>query len=120
MSVKLRKRDNKDGTTSLLLDIYHNGKRSYEFLKHLQLPKATGPADRQTRKEFLEQAKKIAVSRAAELQANDYDLTLTRAGKVLVLEWMEKYAKDYRKADVRVVDGVVGRFSSFLKGRNLT
>ncbi|MBE7170545.1 MAG: hypothetical protein INR73_08140 [Williamsia sp.] len=39
MSVKLRKRKNSDGTTTLYLDIYNNGKRPYEFLKHLKLDK---------------------------------------------------------------------------------
>jgi integrase/recombinase XerD len=42
MSVILRKRKNSDGTTSLLLDIYHNGKRQYEFLKELKLCKPAG------------------------------------------------------------------------------
>ena len=35
LGVSLRKKANKDNTTSLYLDIYHNGKRSYEFLQHL-------------------------------------------------------------------------------------
>ena len=32
MSVKLREKEMKDGSTSLYLDIYHQGKRNYEFL----------------------------------------------------------------------------------------
>jgi len=39
MSVKLRKRKNEDGTTTLMLDIYKGGFRSYERLAHLQLAK---------------------------------------------------------------------------------
>jgi integrase/recombinase XerD len=39
MSVVLRKRKNADGTTSLRLDIYRNGQRTIEILKHLQLAK---------------------------------------------------------------------------------
>jgi len=37
MSVSLRKRKKADGTISLHLDIYHDGKRSYEFLSELKL-----------------------------------------------------------------------------------
>ena len=47
MSVTLRKRKNKDGTTTLLLDIYHQGKRRSEFLKELKLVKVSTPVDRQ-------------------------------------------------------------------------
>jgi hypothetical protein len=61
-----------DGTTSLILDIYKNGKRSYEFLKNLQLPAGNSPFDRQTKKENLELAKKIAVARAHQLHATEY------------------------------------------------
>lgn len=37
MSVKLRKRKNANGTVSLRLDIFHDGKRWAETLKELQL-----------------------------------------------------------------------------------
>ena len=80
MSVNLRKRKNKDGSTSLMLDIYHNGERSYEFLKHLKLTRATGIIDRQRNRENLELAQKIAIKRAHELSANDYSIS-TDIGK---------------------------------------
>lgn len=48
MSVTLRKPKNSDGSTSLLLDVYHNGKRTYEFLKDLKLRKPANPTDRQS------------------------------------------------------------------------
>lgn len=41
MSITLRKRKNKDGTTSLRLDIYTDGKHKIETLKHLQLNKVS-------------------------------------------------------------------------------
>ena len=64
MSVTLRKRKNTDGTTSLLLDIYHNGMRKCEFLKELKLAKPSSLNDRQKNKENLELAEKIALKRA--------------------------------------------------------
>jgi hypothetical protein len=70
----LRKRKNSDGTSSLFLDIWHNGKRKYEFLKHLKLSNRSNPADRQTDKENTELAKKIAIKKAQEYSANDFDV----------------------------------------------
>src|SRR5687767_8181963 len=80
MSVILRKRKNKDGSTSLLLDIYHNGERTYEFLKELKLSKPSNVQDRVTNKENLELAERIAAKRAHELAAGDYEMT-TDIGK---------------------------------------
>ncbi|MBC7890535.1 MAG: hypothetical protein H7Z13_21900 [Ferruginibacter sp.] len=39
MSVILRKRKNVNGITTLMLDIYYDGKRSYERLSNLQMAK---------------------------------------------------------------------------------
>ena len=41
MSVTLRKRVNADGTTTLRLDVLHNGQRWYEALSNLKLAKPT-------------------------------------------------------------------------------
>jgi len=75
MSVALRKRKNNDGTTSLLLAIYHYGTRRYKFLKGLKLSKPSNLADRQKNKENLELAEKIAIKHAQELSASDYAIT---------------------------------------------
>ena len=53
MSVILRKRKNADGTTSLRLDIFHNGQRTIETLKHLKLAKQSNVLDRENNKELL-------------------------------------------------------------------
>ena len=119
MSVKLRKRTNLDGTTSLILDIYKNGKRSYEFLKNLQLPSGNSLVDRQTKKENLELAKKIVIARAHQLDANDYDVATDQAKKIIVLDWMKAYAKTYKKADIRVIEGVIAKFSTFLTEKKI-
>lgn len=51
MSVLLRKRKNADGSISLRLDIYKNGERSIETLKHLKLKKVFNVVDRDTNKQ---------------------------------------------------------------------
>jgi hypothetical protein len=51
MSVTLRKRKNEDGSTTLRLDIYHNGRRAVETLKHLRLSKPSNLLDHEQNKE---------------------------------------------------------------------
>ena len=99
MSVKLRKRKNSDGTTSLRLDIYNNGQRTIETLKHLQLSKSSTLIDREHNKQKLQQAEEIAIARGAELQAMDYNMITDAGRKTIVVEWMQNYADNYKKKD---------------------
>ncbi len=66
MSVKLRKKRLADGRQSLYLDIYHNGRRSYDFLK-LYLSK-----DKATNKETLRLADSIRAKKELELQSQPH------------------------------------------------
>jgi integrase len=114
MSVKLRKRKNSDGTTSLRLDIYNNGQRTIETLKHLQLSKSSTLIDREHNKQKLQQAEEIAITRASELQAIDYSMISDAGRKTIVVEWMQNYVDNYKKKDFRNVSGVLKKFILFL------
>lgn len=116
MSVKLRKRKNADGTTSLRLDIYKHGKHTIETLKHLQLDKPSNIADRENNKEKLKQAEAITVKRAAELEANNYDMDVDLGKKTIVTVWMQSYVDSYSKKDKRSMQSVLNKFSKFLIG----
>jgi integrase len=118
MSVKLRQKQNKDGTTSLLLDIYHSGKRTYQFLPELKLMKPRNKADQKTIKDNrgkLELAERIAQKKSLELAASDYDMTTDIGKKTIVTEWMQSYVDRYTKKDVRNMQGALNRFKAFLK-----
>ncbi|ANI89397.1 hypothetical protein A9P82_08880 [Arachidicoccus ginsenosidimutans] len=114
MSVTLRKRKNADGSQSLLLDIYHNGKRRYEFLKHLKLDKGTTLTERQRNKDKLETAKKIAAHRANELESHNYKVIVDAGRKADVIQWMQAFVDKYQLKDKRNVQGVLNRFITFL------
>lgn len=114
MSVTLRKRVNSDGSTSLLLDIYHNGERKYEFLKELKLCKPANPGDRQSNKDKLDQAKRIETKRAQELSASDYSMVTDTGKKTIVTQWMQSYVDSYKKKDKRNMQGALNRFIKFL------
>ena len=115
MSVTLRKRKNANGTTTLMLDIYHDGKRRYERLSHLQLAKPSNLLDRENNKELLQQAEAIRLSRTVDLEAKNYNLENEAAKKTIVTIWMQSYVDNYNKKDKRNMQGVLNRFTDFLK-----
>jgi len=120
MSVKLRKRKNSDGTTSLRLDIYNNGERTIETLKQLQLVKAATLLDREHNKQKLQQAEEIAVARGAELQAMDYSMITDAGRKTIVVHWMQNYVDNYKKKDKRNMAGALKKFNLFLNQERKT
>ena len=65
--IRLRKRQLRNGNTSLYLDIYIDGKRSYEFL-NLYLVPEKGRADKDKNKETLRLAEAIRATRIVDLQ----------------------------------------------------
>ena len=83
MSVTLRKRKNADESTTLRLDIYQNGRRWVETLKHLKIVKAANIADRESNKQNLQQAHAIKIARANELESNGYNVTSEEERKQL-------------------------------------
>lgn len=113
MSVTLRKKKNKSGSTSLYLDIYHNGKRDYEFLE-MRLVKPVTPVDREANRETLELAKKIALKRSQELTANEYDINTGEGKNTIVTTWMQAYIDKYKKKDKRNLQGALNRFKAFM------
>ena len=120
MSVKLRKRKNADGTTSLRLDIYSNGKRTIETLKHLQLAKESNLNEREANKEKIKKAEAIKLTRALELEGNNYNIKSDAGKNTIVTIWMQSYIDSYTKKDVRNMQGVLNRFIKFLQTTNQT
>lgn len=65
--IRLRQRKMASGNTSLYLDIYIDGRRSYEYLKLYLIPETTR-ADRETNKQTLRLAEAIKAKRVIEVQ----------------------------------------------------
>ena len=69
--VRLREKELTNGSKSLYLDIWHNGKRQYEFLKlHIIRPKTS--LDRDSNKKTMELAENIRAKRQLEVQNNGW------------------------------------------------
>jgi integrase/recombinase XerD len=118
VSVTLRKRTNRDGSKTLFLAIYHEGRYRYEFLKHLKLYAGTSPDLRQKNRESLELAKKITVLRAQELSAHDYDMPNDNGKKTVIADWMQSFIDAYKLKDKRNLQGALNRFTDFLGSEN--
>jgi site-specific recombinase XerD len=119
MAVNLTKRKNANGTTSLIIDYRHQGKRYREFLNHLQLCKPASPADREFNKRNLQLAEAIRVTKAAELQGSDYNVETVIDTNTSVIAWMNEYIESYTKADKRNMSGALGRFEDFLASKKI-
>ena len=114
MSVKLRRRKNDDGTTTLYLDIYHEGKRRYEFLKHLKLAKISNAKDRIDNNNNIKLAEEICFKRMQQLEANNYDVTVKFRGKVDFIEYYQQFIDKYTQKDKRVIVSSLYKFKEFM------
>lgn len=120
MSVTLRPRKNKNGTTSLRIDIYVDGKHTIETLENLKLSKGNSVDERLRNKEKLRLAEEICHQRRIELEANNYNIETDTGKRTIILDWMDSYIKDYNKSDIRNIEGAKNRFRTFLEGKKMT
>lgn len=119
MGVTLRKRKNSDGSTTLRLDIYHQGQRWVETLNNLKLCKPITPLDREENKNKVRLAEAIAIKKANDIINGDFEMNDNKSKSTYVLDWIDSYLQKYTKKDKRNMEGVVGRFKSFLIDRDI-
>lgn len=92
--IKLRTKDTSNGNQSLYLDIYKEGKRSYEFLKLYLIPELT-PEDKSANRETIREAEMIKARRNWELYCtimeNSADEQPTH--ELSLIEWLRHYSQ---------------------------
>ncbi len=93
MSVKLRKRRLADGRQSLYLDVYNNGRRSYDFLK-LYLG-----TDKAANKETLRLAESIRAKKELELQSRPHGFVPRFKQDVDFIAFFEKVTESKNESD---------------------
>jgi integrase/recombinase XerD len=113
MSVNLRRRKNKDGSTSLVLDIYHNGKRRFEFLDECKLCKPKTPQDRTSNANKLALAEQIKNMTSLRIGSDQYGVTPAYLKDVDFFTYFEGYLSKYTKKDKRVLNACYGKFRLF-------
>ena len=95
--IRLRMKELADGSKSLYLDIYRNGKRSYEYLKMYIIPETDDNARRQNAA-TMTAANTIKSRRIIEL--TNGEAGIKRADNqeaVLLLDWMNTYMENQQK-----------------------
>ena len=120
MPVYLRKRKNSDGSTSLLLDVWHNSKRSYEFLKECKLSNSKNPIAKQEDKKKLALAEQIRNKRALQLQSGEYDILPSFRQDIDFLAYFQAYLDKYKKKDARLLVACFNKFKQYLQESNIS
>ena len=118
--VRIRTKKLADGSESYYLDIYTDGKRSYEFLKLYRLPEINARVKEQN-KATLAAVETIKSQRIIELTHNKAGLKNTSArSKILLTDWMQTFYDDQKRRGVRGVKllGTVSRLITTYIGKN--
>lgn len=105
MKVTIREKKTKEGK-SLYLDIYHKGKRKYEFLGLM----LTG--DREHNKEVKRLANKIRLQKELDLQYNSFQIRNEKKTKADLLKWIKGNSKSNRS-----YTALLSHLSDYSKGK---
>jgi len=99
--VRLREKELANGVRSLYLDIYVNGKRSYEFLKLYLIPE-TNPQAKVQNENTMRAANTIKLNRILEITNNKAGLKNTSIrAKILLKDWMETFRQAQEQKGVK-------------------
>ena len=99
--VRLREKTLANGARSLYLDIYVNGKRSYEFLKLYLIPE-NNPQAKVQNDNTMRAANTIKLNRILEITNNKAGLKNTSIrAKMLLKDWMENFRKAQEQKGVK-------------------
>jgi len=92
MKITIRQKELKNGNKSLYLDIYHNGKRRYEFLK--DLPYLTG--NKKQDKETLKLAESIKAKRQLQMAHNAHGFVPSFNQKKNFVDYFQKVTDSFQ------------------------
>ena len=118
MTVYLRKKALSDGRKSLYLDIYHNNKRYYEFLK-LYIVKASTPDEAKANKEYTELAKQIRATKELELNSQGTNYIPRHRKNIDFIKYFEKYLNTYPNKDIRLVRACFNHFKGYVEANEI-
>ena len=96
--IKLRKRLMPSGTTSLYLDIYVNGKRTYEYLKLYLVPEKNR-ADKEKNRQTLRFAEEVRAKRMVDLRNNIFGFQSPYKEKTRFYPYYQEIAENRKGND---------------------
>ena len=116
--MRIRYKALSDGSQSVYLDIYRDGKRRYEFLKLYLIPETSTAAKAQN-KATLAAVNTIKSQRIIELTNGVAGLKNTsQRSKMLLLDWMQTYKDSQEKKGVRGSGKLIGNTVNVLRSFN--
>ncbi|MDR0795006.1 MAG: phage integrase SAM-like domain-containing protein [Tannerella sp.] len=126
--VKVRFRERANGNKSVYLDIYNDGERRCEFLKHLYIKPERTQADKEDNKETMRIANAVKAQRILELQNETHGFSTTSGrSKINLLDYIQNFAE--KKSENAGGRNRGGNYKSFMalryhlvqyKGNNIT
>lgn len=99
--VRIRFKELKNGGKSIYLDIYVDGKRSYEFLKLSLVPETT-PEARAQNEHTMKAANAIKARRILDLANKKTIVSMNEKARMPLVEWMKEYEQ------IRIKQGRLG------------
>ena len=103
--IRLRTKELADGSKSLYLDVYRNGKRTYEYLKMYLIPEVDYHA-RQQNEITMAAANAIKSKRIIELTSGEAGI-VNHVDKVYLLDWMQNHKESQKKRGKKGIGQIV-------------
>lgn len=114
-NVALREKLLANGNTSLYLDIYHNGIRSYKFLRLYINNGVKTPLERKQNKITWDLANATRTQYENELNHGIYGFVAPGKEKMNFFSFAESVLNTYMKKDIRMLKGAINRFRKFIE-----
>jgi len=118
MAVYLRKKKLRGGRQSYYLDIWHDDKRHYEFLK-LYTTRSKSPIEKKSNEAMKELAESIRAKRELDLASSDHDYIPKFKNNTDFVAYFQAFHDNYKNKDVRLVTGALKYFKEFLNDEQI-
>src|SRR5690606_22065496 len=99
---------------SYYLDIYHNGKRSYEFLGIKTINKGTSKDTASQKNEKKRIAESLAAQKEIELISKGTQYTPIHIKNMNFFDFAENFIERYTKKDGRMIQSALKKFKSYV------
>ena len=99
MSVTLRKKDTNTGRYSWYLDIYHEGKRDFKYLKLYTIKKPKTEAEKIHNVEKMRLAEKVRINTETELINSNYSKFGSKQTDISFLDYFAKLTKERKRSN---------------------
>ncbi len=113
MSVKLRKRKNKD-KKRYYLDIYHDNQRWTESLDLYEI-KARDPREREINRKNKSLAESIRAKKQLELESKKHGIGLGRQERIFFKEYFDYWLEHYPNKDIRLAEAAHAQFFKYIE-----